>query len=328
MARPVAVVFGASRGMGRAIALTLAQEYIVVVSAKSTSSVVHKVDGNSFDSTINTVAHDIAEAGGEAVAMQCDVRDTAAVTRLIQDVYKTYNRLDAVVYNPGAIWWQTVAGTPTKRLELMWEVNARGFYAAVQACLPIFERQAKGRIIAVAPPIYSRFFRQKTAYAMTKVAMSVLVKGLAMDWDDERKDKQHDLAISALWPAVSLTSAITNAMYGLNQTTLDAKVEAKRKEAPYHLRDQQIFADAVLEILHSSPAVVNGQLLLDEDFLREHCHYTDMQIAKYRLDPAIEPRRIMPRKFPDLSVEEQEVRGNGFLSGRGGGGVLSKGSRL
>ena len=66
-----------------------------------------------------------------------------------------------------------------KRFQLMQKVNAEGLYGCVQACLPYFENNGwKGRIVVVCPPIYERFFRGKTAYAMGKVGMSVLVKGL------------------------------------------------------------------------------------------------------------------------------------------------------
>lgn len=89
----------------------------------------------------------------------------------------------------------------------MQQVNIEGLYAAVQASLPHFKAQNwNGRIIVVSPPIYSRFFRGKTAYAIGKVGMSVLVKGLAMDWEREEK---RDMAICAIWPAAAIESAAT-----------------------------------------------------------------------------------------------------------------------
>lgn len=57
--------------------------------------------------------------------------------------------------------------TPLKRFKLMQQINPEGLYATVQASLPYFERNGwKGRIVVVSPPIYSRFFRGKTGYAM------------------------------------------------------------------------------------------------------------------------------------------------------------------
>ena len=80
----------------------------------------------------------------------------------------------------------------------MQKVNPEGLYGTVQAALPHLKREGKGRIIVVSPPIYSRFFRGKTAYAMGKVGMSVLTKGLAMDFE---RQGLTDMAITSLWPA-------------------------------------------------------------------------------------------------------------------------------
>ena len=86
-----------------------------------------------------------------------------------------------------------------KRFQLLQEVNVGGLYATIQASLPYFQRNGwRGRIIVVSPPIYSRFFRGKTAYAMGKVAMSVLTKGMAMDFKREGKK---EMAITSIWPA-------------------------------------------------------------------------------------------------------------------------------
>lgn len=154
----------------------------------------------SPQSTINTVAREINEAGGQATALQVDTRDHDNVKSLVDETVKTYGSLDVLVYNTGAIWWAPVDKTPMKRFQLLQQVNVEGLYGAVQAALPHFERNGwKGRVIVVSPPIYQRFFRGKTAYAMTKVAMSVLTKGLAVDWKREGKD---DMAITSIWPAV------------------------------------------------------------------------------------------------------------------------------
>jgi len=73
--------------------------------------------------------------------------------------------------------------------------------------LPYFKQNNwKARIIVVSPPIYSRFFRGKTAYAIGKVGMSILTKGLAMDWVREGKT---DMAITSIWPAAAVESAAT-----------------------------------------------------------------------------------------------------------------------
>jgi NAD(P)-dependent dehydrogenase (short-subunit alcohol dehydrogenase family) len=175
----------------------------VVVSGKSLSDVsaVHPFppDPNSQQSTASTVAREIAEAGGTALALAVDTRSPESIEKLLAAAWAHWGRLDALIYNAGAIWWASVANTPMRRFRLMQQVNVEGLYAAVYAALPYFERGGwKGRVIVVSPPIYSRFFRGKTAYAVGKVGMSVLTKGLAMDWQREGK---HEMAITSIWPA-------------------------------------------------------------------------------------------------------------------------------
>jgi len=122
---------------------------------------------NSPQSTINTVEREIREAGGEATAIAVDTRDVEQINHLVNETVRIYGKLDILVYNSGAIWWSSVENTPMKRFQLMQKINPEGLYASVQAALPHFGKNGwKGRIIVVSPPIYSRFFRGKTAYAM------------------------------------------------------------------------------------------------------------------------------------------------------------------
>ncbi|TFB06297.1 Hydroxysteroid dehydrogenase-like protein [Trichoderma ghanense] len=178
----------------------------VVVAAKSITDPSNlspqTPDPKSPASTVTTVAREIASAGGEATPIQVDVRSEESVNALVAKTIAKYNRLDVVVYNSGAIWWASVANTPLKRFQLMQRVNPEGLYAVVQAALPHLYKSSPlggGRIVVVSPPIYSRFFRGKAAYAMGKVGMSVLTKGLAMDFEREGRK---NMAITSIWPAV------------------------------------------------------------------------------------------------------------------------------
>lgn len=267
----------------------------VVVAAKSTSNASPTApfppDPNSSASTIWTVEREILEAGGTATALPVDTRDPSLINSLILWTVGLYSRLDVLVYNSGAIWWSSVQKTPFERFRLMQQVNIEGLYATVQGVLPQFEKQGwKGRIIVVSPPIYSRFFRGKTAYAMGKVGMSVLTKGLAMDFEREGKK---NMAITSIWPAVAIQSAATKNVEGNDLRDL---------------RKPTIFSDAILEMLKSEPTEVNGALELDEDFLRKR-GYKDEDFEKYNLISGAKPRRIMPKELPDLRVAEQDDEG-------------------
>jgi NAD(P)-dependent dehydrogenase (short-subunit alcohol dehydrogenase family) len=139
---------------------------------------------------------------------------------MVDQMIKRYNRLDVLVYNSGAIWWASVENTPMKRFQLMQKINPEGLYGTIQATLPHFYKngsdgKGKGRIVVISPPIYSRFLKGKTAYAMGKVGlltqwsrihvdamrqfgMSALTIGLAVDFERENRS---ELAITSLWPA-------------------------------------------------------------------------------------------------------------------------------
>ncbi|KAI9694938.1 MAG: hypothetical protein M1822_000555 [Bathelium mastoideum] len=289
----VALVVGASRGIGRQIAIDLATHgYSVVVAAKSTSDASKTnpfpPDPNSSKSTINTVEREIRDAGGQATSIVVDTRDFGSVQRMVDETVRTYQRLDVLVYNSGAIWWSSVQKTPMKRFQLMQRVNPEGLYGTIQAALPYFEKNGwKGNIIVVSPPIYSRFFRGKTAYAMGKVGMSVLTKGLAMDFD---REGQAEMAITSIWPAAAIQSAATS----------DPEITAE-------LRKPTIFSDAILAILAAPAKDVNGCLELDEDLLRKYCRIDDF--SQYAVVPGAVPRRIMPAKLPVLEVAEQDDEG-------------------
>ncbi|KAK7063680.1 putative Hydroxysteroid dehydrogenase-like protein 2 [Favolaschia claudopus] len=295
--KKVAVVIGGSRGIGRQICIDLAKQgYAVVVAGKSLSdaSAVHPFppDPNSSQSTSSTVAREITEVGGTALALAADTRNPASIEALFSATWKHFGRLDLVIYNAGAIWWASVAKTSMRRFKLMQEVNVEGLYATVQSSLPYFERGGwHGRIIVVSPPIYSRFFRGKTAYAMGKVGMSVLTKGLAMDWQREGKK---DMAITSIWPASAIESA----------ATLAASNDPEQRQ---DLRHPSIFSDAILAMLAAPATTVNGLLDTDEDFLRNHAGVSDF--SRYSLVPGTSPRRIMPAEFPSLEVAEQADEG-------------------
>jgi NAD(P)-dependent dehydrogenase (short-subunit alcohol dehydrogenase family) len=126
---------------------------------------------------------------------------------MVNKAVEIYGRIDVLIYNSGAIWWASVANTPMKRFQLMQQVNVEGLYGTIQAALPVFEKQNwQARIIVVSPPIYSRFFRGKTAYSMGKVGMSILTKGMAVDFEREGKT---GMAITSIWPAAAIESAAT-----------------------------------------------------------------------------------------------------------------------
>ena len=131
--------------------------------------------------------------------------------------------------------------------------------------------------------------------------MSVLTKGLAMDFVREGRK---DMAITSIWPAAAIESAAT------------VNINASERR---DLRNPTIFSDAIIAMLKAPTEVVNGLLDLDEDFLRRQEGVTDF--GMYSVVEGTEPRRIMPRSFPTLEVEEQEDEGKRVESNKLRGGA-------
>ncbi|KAJ3036460.1 hypothetical protein HDV00_002702 [Rhizophlyctis rosea] len=284
---PVAIVIGATRGIGSEIALTLSKNFHVIIAGRFTPS----NPTSQYPGDINSVAASITALGRKATPVQCDVRKTDDIKQLVERA-EALGKVEVVVYNAGAIWWGDVKETGLKRFELLQDVNIRGLYATIHYQLPTFLARNSGRFIVVAPPIYSRFFRGKTPYAV----------GKAMELAST------SISISTLWPATAIESAVTT-----------------HQQIPSPLlRKPSIFADAVLSIATNPDSQkLNGKCLIDEDYLREVDGVVDFR--KYRVDPEHEPPRMMPKKFPSLLVEEQDDRGLTVASGSRRGGIpLSK----
>lgn len=138
---------------------------------------------------------------------------------------------------------------------------------------------------------------------MSKLSMSILTLGLAKDLRRQGHDKT--MSITSIWPAVAIESAATELNPQVQSAGMNSADESKRKD----LRKPTIYSDAILGMLRAPCERVNGLCDTDEDFLRRECGYTDEDFERYDCVPGSRPRRIMPREFPDLRVEEEDDEG-------------------
>lgn len=265
----VAVVTGGSRGIGRAVALGLAREGCsVAVAAKSTTSRAN------LPGSIHTVAEELEALGVGALPVRCDVRDAESVEAMAAAVRERFGRVDIVVNNAGALWWQDVIDTPVKRFDLVMEVNVRGSFLVTRSLLPLLRESGGGHVLVYSPPVDRAALPGKTAYLISKFGMTMLAEGLA------EEEREHGIAANALWPVTAIES----------QATINYQLGG-----PKQWRKPDILVDATLEIVTTPPAELTGQALLDEDFLRDR-GWTDF--AQYRSDPDHEPPRMLPRDIP------------------------------
>ncbi len=260
----VAIITGASRGIGRAIALRLAREGVAVVIAAKTAEPDPRLPG-----TIYTVAEEVKALGGQALPLQVDVRDENAIQQMVAKTLETFGRIDILVNNAGALWWYPVLETPLKRFDLVMGVNLRASFACSQAVLPTMIAQRWGHIIMMSPPIDLSVLPGKVAYMISKFGMTMLALGLA------EEVREHNVAVNALWPRTLIESQATIA-WGLG--------------TPKQWRKADIMADAVYEIVRREPATCTGKAWIDEDILRE-AGVTDFSV--YNCTPDGEPMEIV-----------------------------------
>lgn len=258
----VAVITGASRGIGRVMALTFARHGARVVIAAKSEAETARLPG-----TIYSVAREVEALGGEALALRVDVRVLEDLQMMVEQTVAQFGRLDILVNNAGALWWQDVADTPMSRFDLMHEVNVRAAFAASQAAIAPMRAAGGGHILVCSPPVELSALPGKVGYLISKYGMTMLAHGLA---EELRADK---IAVNALWPVTLVQS----------QATMNFAIGE-----PKLWRRPEILADAALEAVTSGPELT-GHALLDEDFLRER-GVTDF--TKYRCDPEHEPPRI------------------------------------
>jgi citronellol/citronellal dehydrogenase len=238
-------ITGASRGIGKAIGLAAAREGANVVVAARTVVKHPKLPG-----TIHSAAEEIAAAGGQALAVECDVRDEQQVHHAVGQAVARYGGIDVLVNNASAIMLTGTVDTPMKRYDLMHQVNARGTFVCSQVCIPHLAKRENPHILNLSPPLTmkSRWFAPHVAYTVAKYGMSMCVLGMAEEL------RAQGIAVNALWPRTVIATSALNLLGG-DET-------ARRGRKP------EIVADAALAILRRDARGCTGNFFIDEEVLR------------------------------------------------------------
>ena len=238
-------ITGASRGIGRSIALRCARDGANIVIAAKTVEPHPKLTG-----TIYTVAEEVKQAGGDALPLPVDIRDEEAVAGAVKRAVETFGGIDILVNNASAISVTGTLATPIKRYDLMQGVNTRGTYLCSRACLPHLLRASNPHILTISPPLNldPRWFGPHVAYTISKYGMSMCTLGLAAEFADQ------GVAVSSLWPRTTIATAA---------------VETFFPQALAGSRTPEIMADAAHLVLTRDRRGATGQFFIDEDVLRE-----------------------------------------------------------
>ncbi len=253
----VAIVTGASRGVGRSVALTLAKQGCDIVLAAKTVEPHPKLPG-----TILTVAKEVEELGRRALPVQTDVRFVDQIQAMVGKAADEFGRIDILINNAGAAWWHPIEETPEKRFDLVMGVNVRAAFLCSRAVIPHL-RENGGHILMMSPPVNPNGSVGKAPYLCSKVGMTLLAQ--AIDTEEA------EIAAHALWPVTGIKTAATE-NFGLG-TDKD-------------WRTPEILADATVALLARSPGDCSFRAWLDEEVLAEE---GISDLTKYRCDPDSEP---------------------------------------
>ncbi|HYG60054.1 MAG TPA: SDR family oxidoreductase [Symbiobacteriaceae bacterium] len=239
----VAIITGASRGIGRALALRLAEEGADIVAASKSEAATDKLPG-----TIYETADAVRARGRRALAVKVDVRNEEDIAAMVDQTVAEFGRVDILINNAGALWWKPVLETPAKRFDLLMSINVRAAFLCSYYALPHMVRQKWGHIINMAPAIGTTPSPGMVAYMISKMSMARLAIGIA---EEHRAD---NVAANALWPVTPIeTAAVINNRLG--------------ERAQW--RTPEIMCDAVMAILRQEPSACTGRQLTDEEILTE-----------------------------------------------------------
>ncbi|MFY0254152.1 SDR family oxidoreductase [Chitinophaga sp. 30R24] len=239
-------ITGASRGIGKAIALHLASKGAnIIIAAKSIE------EDPRLGGTIFSTAEEVEAAGGKALPVQVDIRDEAQIANAVAMGVAKFGGIDIVINNASAIQLTNTEQTPAKRFDLLYNINVRGTFLVTQHCIPYLKKGNNPHILTLSPPINldPRWFSPHIAYTISKYNMSML----ALGWAEELAP--YHIASNALWPVTTIgTAAVKNLLGG------DALVNKSRSP--------EILADAATHILQQPSSTYTGHTFTDEEVLQ------------------------------------------------------------
>ncbi len=221
----VAIVTGASKGIGKAIALSFAKEKMNVVLAARTKSDLEKTAG------------EVEELGGKALAIPADVSRGQAVEQMITKTIETFGKIDVLINNAGMGVFAPVDELQTQDFDRMFAINMRGVFLCTRAVLPHMKKQKSGAIINISSLAGKNFFKGGAGYAATKWALNGFTKCLMLE------AREYDIRVSVVCPGSVAT-----------------EFSPHSGKDPAKILQSQDVADAVLTILRLPPNALMSEI--------------------------------------------------------------------
>lgn len=239
-------ITGSSRGIGREMALRFAKEGAhIIITGKS------EKENAALPGTIYSVANEVEQAGGQALALPLDVRDDNQIEHAVAEAVNKFGGIDILVNNASAISLTNTLDTTMKRYDLMIGVNARATFACSRACIPHLKKSSNPHILNLSPPLNmdSKWFQNHLAYTYSKYGMSICTLGMSAEF------KNDGIAVNSLWPETTIA-------------TMAIKVNFP-KELYAASRNPLIVANAAYWIVTQNSRDITGNFFTDEEVLEK-----------------------------------------------------------
>jgi citronellol/citronellal dehydrogenase len=257
LANKVAIVGGASRGIGKDIALALAAEGAkVVVAARSEVEPDPRLPG-----TIHQTVAEIEAAGGQAIAVKADVSDEAQIEAMTKRTLEAFGRIDILVNNAAVLVPRNILELPTRHIDLHNKVNIKGPILCIRAVLPAMLSQQQGWVINVSsraavfpgPGPYKDVAPTRAfMYAATKAALERLTQALAVEYQDQ------GISFNVLSPMGRIRTP--GNVFGMT----------KPGETPEPFETAEAMGKGAVFICCQDPHTFTGNILFDEEMVQTY----------------------------------------------------------
>lgn len=232
----VAIVTGASRGIGRQVAIQLAQAGAKVI-----------VHYSSSPAQANEVVDTIVQAGGEALAVRADVSKVMEVEDLFKRTLERFGRVDILINNAGIMERRTIEDVTEEMFDQHFSVNVKGTYFACQQAMKHMARG--GSIINFSTSVSGAMLPEYSVYAATKGAVEQLTRQLAKEFGPK------DIIMNCLAPGQVATELFLN---GKSEELVDSY---RRMNAFGRLGEPQDIANAVELLVSDNARWITGQTI-------------------------------------------------------------------
>lgn len=235
----VAIVTGAARGIGRAIARTFAQEGAAVLIAD--------VDRNAGEQ----VEEEIRKAGGSALFFKVDVRDQDGTEEMALAALQAFGQIDILCANAGIFPETPLEGMAEEDWDRVLDINLKGMFLSVKACLPYLKERDSGRIVVTSSITGNRTgISGLSHYAASKAGMNGFIRAAAMEL------AKYNITINGVEPGNILTE-------GMDQQLGQDYIAAQAEAIPLgRMGEPEEIAYAMLFLASDEAAYITGQTIV------------------------------------------------------------------